>query len=60
MSNPKCPDCGKILLKISYADKEYFCPNDDCPANIREKELGHAGHAEYYGMQKEINKQKYL
>jgi len=55
--NPKCPDCGKRLVKIPGTDGEYICANDDCPANIREQELGHAGHAEYYGTQEEINKQ---
>ena len=60
MMNPKCPDCGERLVKISGADSEYICSNDDCPANIRERKLGLAGHAEYYGTQEEINKQKYL
>jgi len=59
MTNPKCPDCGKILVHIPVTIQEYICANDECPANIRERELGHGGHVEYYGTQKEINKQKY-
>lgn len=60
MMNPKCPDCGERLAKIPGTDKEYICANDDCPANIREQKLGHAGSAEYYGTQKEINKQGWV
>lgn len=60
MTNPKCPDCEKRLVKIPGTNREYICTNDDCPANIREGELGRAGYAEYYGTQKEINKQKYV
>jgi len=55
----KCPDCGGKLIKIGYTDGEYFCPNDDCPANIKRKKMGLSAHAEYYGdNQFEINKQK--
>ena len=57
MTNPKCPDCGERLVKITGANKEYICANDECPANIREQKCGYAGHVEYYGTQKEINKQ---
>jgi len=57
----KCPDCGNRLIKISYRDGEYFCPNDNCPANIRTRELGHFTHHEYYGdTQEEINKQRFV
>jgi len=60
VTNPKCPDCGKRLVKIPGTDGEYICNDDNCPANIREQKLGRAGHVEYYGTQKEINKQKYV
>jgi len=60
MTNPRCPDCGKRLVKIPGTDKEYICNDDDCPANIKERELGRAGSVEYYGTQKEINKQKQI
>lgn len=58
MTNPKCPDCGERLKKIPYHDGEYICANDKCPANIKEIKEGHFSHAEYYGTQEEINKQK--
>lgn len=58
MSNPKCPDCGKRLVKISGTDKEYICVNNGCPANIKSNKDGVFSHVEYYGTQEEINKQK--
>ena len=58
MTNPKCPDCGERLVKISGTDKEYICANNDCPANIKSNKDGIFSHVEYYGTQEEINKQK--
>jgi len=60
VTNPKCPDCGERLVKISGTDKEYICANEDCPANVEDRKKGYVGHVEHYGSQEEINKQKQI
>lgn len=47
MTNPKCPDCRKRLIKIPCTEKEYICANDDCPANVEDRKKGYVGYVEY-------------